>query len=242
MHRRGYSPIIVARKHVCVSIGSLSWTCSSVSYQGPAVRRNGHHGNVLIMQSFSRRNVRARAVRLLIVVTLTLFRMALVYLIVRRSLGFRSHFGPDETSSPARSLPDQQRVSRMVVLGTVENVREWWDRIAKYWLRRRGKKKGTLLELAKLHARIQCVHLPPQPSWPKDLFSKGSNSTYLQAVLKTAMQNKVSVQQPSPKRVKVSDPRKRSPPLHGDLAPSLKKDRPKWRRRRPPTHDDHMWS
>ena len=130
----------------------------------------------------------------------------------------------------------------MVVLGTVENAREWWDRIAKYWLRRQGEKQGTLLALAKLHARIQCVHLPPQPSWPEDLFTKGSSSTYLQAVIKTAMQNKVSVQQPSLKRVKVSHPRESPRPLHGDLAPAREKDRPKRRRRSPPTHDDDMWS
>ena len=130
----------------------------------------------------------------------------------------------------------------MVVLGTVENVREWWDRIATYWMRRRGKKKGTLLELAKLHARIQCVHLPPQPPWPKDLFTKGSSSTYLQAVIQTMMQNEVSVLQPPLKRVKVSDPRKRSRPPHGDLEPPLKKDRSRRRRRRSPPHGDHMWS
>ena len=133
----------------------------------------------------------------------------------------------------------------MVVLGRVENVREWWDRIATYWLRRQEKKKGTLLQLAKIHARIQCVHLPPQPSWPKDLFTKGASSAYFEAVIETMKQNKVSsVPEPSLGRVKASHQRKRSPPPHSDSEPPRKKhkDRRRTRCSQLPHSDHHMWS
>ena len=114
----------------------------------------------------------------------------------------------------------------MVVLGRVENVREWWDRIAGYWLRRPEEKKGTLLQLAKIHARLQCVHLPPQPSWPKDLFTKGASSAYFEAVIETMKQNKVSsVPEPSLGRVKASHQRKRSPLLTATRSPLARSTR-----------------
>ena len=132
----------------------------------------------------------------------------------------------------------------MVVLGRVENVREWWDRIATYWLRRPKDKKATLLELAKLHARIQCVHLPPQPPWPEDLFIKGASSAYFQAVIETMRQNKVSVLGPSPRRVKASYRRKRSTLPHSDSKPPRKEHKDgRSRRCSQPHHSDHlMWS
>ena len=130
----------------------------------------------------------------------------------------------------------------MVVLGKVEDVHAWWDRIARYWLRKSDKDKGTLLELAKIHARIQGVSLPPQPPWPRNFHTEGEISTYLQAVMKTMMQKKESVLEPPLKKVKVSDLSKRSPPPHGDLEPPLKKVKSGRRRRPPPPHGDHTWS
>ena len=91
----------------------------------------------------------------------------------------------------------------MVVLGEVEDVVAWWNRIAGYWLRKEGQ--GTLLALAKQHAKIQCVKLPPQPTWPRKLQPQVGMSTYLQAVMKTMKQNKQSVLEPPLKRVRVSD-------------------------------------
>ena len=90
----------------------------------------------------------------------------------------------------------------MVVLSEVEDAQAWWNRIAGYWLRK--PRQGTLLDLAKKHAEIQCVTLPPQPPWPRKLQTEDGISTYLQVVIKMMMQNKESVLEPPLKKVRVS--------------------------------------
>ena len=85
--------------HTCMIIGSLSWPCSKCIPSGRAVRRNGHRRKkgsrmkAIITKPIPPRDVRTRAVRLLVIVPLILVMMAILY-------AFRSHFGPDETSSP----------------------------------------------------------------------------------------------------------------------------------------------
>ena len=130
----------------------------------------------------------------------------------------------------------------MVVLCEVEDVYAWWDRIATYWLRKSDKKKGSLLELAKLHAQIQGVSLPPQPPWPKNFHTEDAISTYLQAVRKTMMQQKESVLEPPLIKYKVTDLSERPPPSHGDPQPPLKKSKSGRRTRSPPPHGDLTWS
>ena len=104
----------------------------------------------------------------------------------------------------------------MAVLGEVEDVVAWWNRIAGYWLRKEGQ--GTLLALAKQHAKIQCVKLPPQPTWPRKLKPQVGMSTYLQAVMKTMKQNKQSVLEPPLKKVRVDRVQVFHPPTlpHGN--------------------------